>query len=163
MKELAKNAGIIKTDYSSPNLDYNFSFSMKSLSESIHKQLDRGGNFADFAKAVLNLDVLLQNAQLIDLHSDKYTGTERENEHLETVAVLVSALQDGNYVIPVQLEIKKSSTAGGQLYMTVALKKIEADVMAPVWKTNSAPTLLPASNISISKIFGMSTEKMLIF
>ncbi len=49
-----------------PALDFEFSFSGKSLDESLHKQLSYGGSYIEFAKAIANMDVLLKNAGLLN-------------------------------------------------------------------------------------------------
>lgn len=104
-----------------------------------------GGNYADFAKTIINLDKVINSSVLIEKHGDKYKGTSRENRNLEAVFVMVSAFRDGDYVIPVQLEIKKASDVGGRLYLTVAMTKIEASVLGGTIDNNQAFPLIPAS------------------
>lgn len=122
------------------------------LKESLSKQLRYGGSYTDFAKALINLDRVLDSAILIDVHGDKYKGTSRANENLEAVYVLLGAFQDGSTIIPVQMEIKKSSDVGGRLYMTVALTKIEADVLGSAPETIQTRSLISASNYSLADI-----------
>ena len=152
---LAQKLGILNRSMTSPDVDIEFTFSKnKGLKESTQKQLRYGGDYVDFAKALINIDEVLETAVLIEKHTDKYAETERENKFLENVSVLFGAFQDGNVIIPVQFEIKKSSDVGGRLYMTVALTKIEADVLART-KGDDATTssLLPASVYRIADIF----------
>ena len=72
------------------------------IDESIHKQKDRGGRYDDFAKMFSVFDELVQNAVPVEFHGDKYAGTKRADADLNRVAVLVSAFQDGDRIVPVQ-------------------------------------------------------------
>lgn len=89
---------------------------------------------------------------MIEKHSDKYKGTVREDPNLESTSVLFGAFRDGNYIIPVQFEIKKSSEHGGHLCVTVAMTKIEADVVGRAVDKNQAPFLVPASVYSLTEV-----------
>ncbi len=130
IKPLAEKFGILNRNLKTPDIDVEFQFSKnKGLKESLSKQLNYGGSYGDFAKALVNLEQILDNAVLIEKHGDKYAGTVRADENLESVSVLVGAFRDGDSIIPVQMEIKKTSNRGGQLYVTVAMTKIEADVL----------------------------------
>ena len=65
---------------------------------------------------------------------------------------MLGAFQDGTNIIPVQMEIKKSSDVGGRLYMTVALTKIEADVLGSTPEKGQTRSLIPASIYSLADI-----------
>lgn len=153
IKPLAEKLGILNRSLKTPDIDINFQFTKKGLSESLSKQLRYGGSYADFAGAIGNLEEILNNAVLIEQHTDKYTGTSRANRNLESVYVLFGAYQDGTSVIPVQMEIKKSSDVGGRLYVTVAMTKIEADVLGSAVGHRQAHSLIPASEYSLADIF----------
>ena len=61
---------------------------------------------------------------------------------------------DGDKLIPVQFEVKDYSHIDGRLYLTVALTKIEADVLgSTVENNNQARSLVSASTYSIAEIF----------
>lgn len=90
---------------------------------SLNYQTEYGGAYVSFAKALVNLDEILQNAVLIERHTDKYKGTIRESENLENVSVLLGMFWDGNELMPVQMEIKKTTDSGDHLYVTVTTKK----------------------------------------
>lgn len=155
IKPLAVKLGILKRSMSTPDVDVEFRFtSSGGLSESLHKQLRYGGNYSDFAKAMINMDKILQSATLIEKHGDKYAGTSRANENLESVYVLFGAFRDGNNVIPVQMEIKKTSDSGSRLYMMVTMTKIEADVLGSAPGNGQTPSLISASKYNIADIFG---------
>ncbi len=150
---LAEKLGITTKELTHDNIDVEFIFSKTNgLKESLSKQLRYGGNYTDFAKALVNLEKILDNAVLIEVHGDKYKGTSRENENLEAVYVLLGAFKDESHIIPVQMEIKKSSDVGGRLYMTVALTKIEADVLGSTPENIQTRSLISASTYSLSDI-----------
>lgn len=155
IKPLAEKLGILNRDLKTPDVDVQFQFSKgKGLKESLNKQLNYGGSYGDFAKALVNLEQILDNAVLIERHGDKYAGTVRADNQLESVSVLVGACRDGDSIIPVQMEIKKTSNRGGQLYVTVAMTKIEADVMGSrPGNSRGQYSLISASDCSIADLF----------
>jgi len=154
IKPLAEKLGILSRSLKSPAVEIEFKFSKnKGLKESLSKQLRYGGDYGDFAKALTNLDQILENAVLIEKHGDKYKGTRREDHRLESVSVLFGACRDGNSIIPVQMEIKKSSTIEGQLYVTVAMTKMEADVLGSALDTSQGRSLISASEYSLPELF----------
>lgn len=127
------NAGHTNADYVNKNIDLVFEYSKGSLSESVHKQNERmirydtkskNVDFYDFAKMLYVFRDLVENAQPIETHTDKYVGTKRENPNLEQTYILLSAFKDGDYIIPVEFCIKKyrDNTPNG-LYVSVMLKK----------------------------------------
>lgn len=153
IKAIASKLGLTQKKHTSPSVEVEFTFSKnKGLKESMSKQLKYGGSYADFAKAIANIDHILDNAVMIEKHTDKYKGTVREDRHLESTSVLMSLFRDRTHIIPVQFEIKKSSQNGGQLYVTVAMTKIEADVVGRTVDKNQASSLVSASDYSISEI-----------
>ena len=152
---LAEKLGILNRDMRTPEVDIEFQFSKnKGLKESTNKQLRYGGDYVDFAKALINIDEILENAVLIEKHGDKYRDTARENSFLKDVSVLFGAFSDGRSVIPVQFEIKNTSDYGGKLYMVVSLSKIEADVLERTSsKSGTTPSLVSASEYKIAELF----------
>jgi hypothetical protein len=118
--------------------------------------MNYGGNYADFARALLNIDQILETAILIEQHSEKYKGTKRENRNLKNVFVLLGLFNDGKNYIPTQFEIKeyKDSNTKSKLYMTVAMTKIEAGVLERTVSNSRALSLIPTSTIhSIADVF----------
>ena len=97
-------------------------------------------------------DEILRNAKLIEDNTDKYKGTTRENPNLINVSVLLSAFSDGDYIIPVQFEIKNTSDYGGRLYLTVALTKIKADVLDRTSGKNASTSNLVSATYKIADI-----------
>ena len=151
---LAEKLGIIGKPLTARHLDADFIFSKNGgLRESLHRQQFYGGTYADFAKALMNLDKILQGAELIEQHEDKYKGTVRENERLEHVSVLFGVFKDEEYLIPTLAEIKHLKGNTNRLYMTVAMTKIkEADVLESVGEKDPVQILLSASKYKLADI-----------
>ena len=160
IRPLAESLGILNWSMKTPDVEIDFTFSKnKGLRESMSKQLRYGGTYADFAKALVNLDGILENAVLIEQHKDKYAGTTRANNQLKSVSVLVGVFRDGDSLIPTQIEIKDTSNAGGILYMTVTMTKIEAGVMAGASaQRRTPPYVVPASEIETG-VLGSGAQK----
>lgn len=151
---LAEKLGILNRALSSPEVEIEFLFSKNGgLRESLHKQLRTGGTYLDFAKALINIDDLLNSAVLIEAHTDKYAGTKRESRNLIDTKVLLSVFKDENSLVPVQFEIKNTSNDGGKLYMTVALAKIKADVTGRTEESKTPASALVSATYSIADIF----------
>ncbi len=160
IRPLAESLGILNRSMKTPDVEIDFTFSKnKGLRESMSRQLRYGGTYADFAKALVNLDGILENAVLIEQHKDKYAGTTRANNQLKSVSVLVGVFRDGDSLIPTQIEIKDTSNAGGILYMTVTMTKIEAGVMAGASaQRRTPPYVVPASEIETG-VLGSGAQK----
>lgn len=138
--------------YRTSVIDVDFEFTGGGLRKSLNSQImDYGGSFADLAKVVLNLQVLLDNSVLLEIHSDKGKGTSRENPQLIQTYVLLGAFREDNVIKPVQFEVKQYVDDSNRLYLAVALTKIETGVMGnTILDENQASTyLLPVSAISI--------------
>lgn len=141
--------------YTTGVIDIDFSLTNRGIRKSLHSQtMDYGGNFADFAKVILNLQKLLDSSVLIEAHTDKGKGTTKEKRGLSNVYVLFSTLQDNNKIIPVQFEVEQYVDNENRLYLSVALTKIETSVMGNTASDEQMATnLLPVSKISISDLF----------
>ena len=126
IRPLAEKLGVFK-NYQNDNVDLEFSYTKGGFDESIHKQKDRGGRYDDFAKMFSVFDELVQNAVPVEFHGDKYAGTKRADADLNRVAVLVSAFQDGDRIVPVQFEIKEKNKYTNKLYVSVTLQDIKTE------------------------------------
>jgi len=154
IRPLAEKLGILNRGLKTPDVEIEFQFSRnKGLKESLSKQLRYGGSYADFARALTNLDSILKNAVLIEKHGDKYAGTDREDKYLEDVSVLLGMFRDRDGMIPVQMEIKKTTDSGSHLYMVVSMTKIEAGVLGSTMDKSPSRSLIPASEYSLSEAF----------
>lgn len=147
--------GVFKK-YKSNAINIDFEFTHGGFSKSIHSQKEYGGSNADFASVATNLDMLLDNAVLIETHTDKGKGTLKEKRTVKHFYVLISALKQGSTITPVQFEIEEYINDDNRLYLAVAMTKInEADVVESVvdGKADIEHSLLSAPTVSIVDIF----------
>ena len=140
-------------EYKTDNIDISFSFTGESLKKSMHSQVsDYGGSLVDLSKVVMNMQKLLDSSVLIEMHSDKAKGTQKENSRLIQTYVLLSAYRENNLITPVQFEIKQYINNDNRLYLAVALTKREEDVISDTALHNEERTrLLSPSVYSIPK------------
>ena len=150
IRPLAEKLGVFK-NYQNDNVDLEFSYTKGSFDESIHKQSLRGGRYDDFAKMFSVFDELVQNAVPIEFHGDKYTGTQRADSRLKQVAVLVSAFQDGERVVPVQFEIKESDGRPNKLYVSVTLRDIKTEPRVEGGGSNLSDSTAPPIRSSVEE------------
>ena len=142
--------------YKTDAIEVDFEFTGGGLRKSLNSQATAyGGSFADLAKVVLNLQKLLDNSVLIEIHSDKGAGTDLENKQLVQTFVMMSAFAEGNLIVPVQFEVKQFVDNANRLYLAVALTKIETGVVGNTTpdKNQASTYLLPVSSISIADLF----------
>ena len=100
-----------------------------------------------------SFDEIVENAIPLEIHTDKYAGTKREDADLQRVHVLVSAFGD-NGAVPVQLEVKEFATKDNSLYVTVTLHKIRDAVLTAENASKDAPaTAVRISTISLRDLF----------
>lgn len=153
--QLAGKLGILNVDLKNSRIEFPFQYSVKNLRKSIHHQLDYGGTYQDYVKAMSCFDQLIENAIPIEVHGDKKVGTSRENKDLKSTYVLVSAYMDGNSIVPVEFEVKVFWSSDPKLYLVVALTKIDSEVLekAPESIDADTPSLFPESTYSLQSIF----------
>lgn len=159
LKSLGEKFGVFKS-YSNENVSLDFDYPRVSLNESVHKQGNISTDFYDFAKMLYVFDDVVKNAVPIEVHTDKYKGTTRENPNLKYDYVLLSAFQDGDYIIPVEFHVKEmneGATPNNKLYVSVTLGKIKienerikVETSDPNGRTSTLPTTF--SNISIADL-----------
>ena len=128
LKSLGEKFGVFK-GYSNENIELEFNYSRGSLNESVHKQGDISTDFYDFARMLYVFDDVINNAVPIEVHTDKYKGTKREDRNLKYDYVLLSAFSDENYIVPVELHIKEYNTqkVANKLYVSITLGKIKIE------------------------------------
>jgi len=129
MRTLAKLLGITNVDLKNSSVDFTFQFSNESLRKSLKHQLEHGGNYVDYAKAMTCFEDLIKNAVLIETHRDYKTGTPKADRDLKQMYVLISAMRDELGITPVEFEVKENYTRQNQLYLTVTLTKIDPEVL----------------------------------
>ncbi len=155
LRDLASRLGILNADLENSRISFPFQFSTGNLYKSLHHQLEYGGTYQDYAKAMTCFNEIVEAAIPIEVHKEKKTGTSRENPDLKNVYVLVSAFQDGKDIIPVELEVKEFQERGKSLYMTVMLTKIDPEVVDAgiPSETGDVPHLFSRSTISLRQLF----------
>lgn len=129
VSELFDKLGIGGT-YENKAANIVFDFGSRGKNKSIYEQGARRNGFSDFAKMLTNFDAIVENAVPIEIHSDKYKGTRRENSDLRQVSVFVSAFYDNGGIVPVQFEVKEYANRANELYVIVSLQKIRNAVFA---------------------------------
>lgn len=142
-------------DLQNSRIEFPFQYSVKNLRKSIHHQLDYGGTYQDYVKAMSCFDQLIENAIPIEVHKDKKEGTSKENKDLERVYVLASAYTDGDSIVPVEFEVKEFKERDNSLYMTVVLTKIDPEVVdtGVPGKPGNVPHLVSRSTVSLQCMF----------
>jgi len=148
-----RNLGYLTT-YKTDNIDVEFEFTANGLRKSMNSQVtDYGGTLADLTKVVMNMQVLLDNSVLLEIHTDKAKRTDKENSRLQQVYVLLSAYKENGRITPVQFEVKQYIDNKNRLYLAVALTKIEASVMGDTALPKEERTrLLLTSEYSIPQL-----------
>lgn len=67
--------------------------------------------------------------------------------------MLVGLFRDEKSLVPIQMEIKHTTNEENRLYMTVAMTKIEADVLGTAVGIDRAPSLISAPTYRLADIF----------
>ena len=106
-------------------------------------------------------DEVVENAIGIESHNNidhKYDPT------LENMFVLMSAYQEGDYIVPIKLEVKKFKDKQNTLYVAISLEKIKMTELYARGNTEIGVTQRTRSvNISILDIFKKSTPLTKLF
>ncbi len=144
-RELGKKFDVFK-DYSTENIKLNVYYSIGSLHKSVNEVERTNSNFNDFVKMLAVFEEVVKNAQPVEVHTDKYKGTKKENTNLKQDYVLLSAFQDGKSIIPVEFHIKEFKVGvKNQLYVSVNLKRIEASFAEAV--RHKSPDASPLTSV----------------
>lgn len=86
---------------------------------------------------------IIKNAELIEIHKDRYVNIPRENTNLKKIYVLISAFKDNEEIIPVKLEIKELQGIDNVLYVTITLQKInETEALGSLYHSTVGRTVL---------------------
>ena len=160
-KELAMRLGILNVDLRNSKIEFPFKISGTNLGKSLHHQLEYGGTYQDYVKTMSCFNEIVDNAIPIEVHTEKKTGTRKENPDLKQVYVLASAYKDGENIVPVELEVKEFKQRENSLYMTVVLTKIDLEVVDTGVPSNAGnvPHLFSRSNISLQQLFSNVNPK----
>ena len=167
LRELGTKFNVYK-NYTNENIELDFDYSKSGLKESIDKQGNITTNYIDFAKMLTVFDDVIRNAVPIEVHTDKYVGTKRENPDLKYDYVLLSAFTDDNYIVPVELHIKEykeSYRINNKLYVSITLGKIKIEdniITGSLLKNNNkvANSVPLSSEVSIPQLVSEVNEKL---
>lgn len=167
LRELGTKFNVYK-NYTNKNIELDFDYSKSGLKESIDKQGNITTNYTDFAKMLTVFDDVIRNAVPIEVHTDKYVGTKRENPDLKYDYVLLSAFTDDNYIVPVELHIKEykeSYRINNKLYVSITLGKIKIEdniITGSLLKNNNevANSVPLSSEVSIPQLVSNVNEKL---
>ena len=167
LRELGTEFNVYK-NYTNENIELDFDYSKSGLKESIDKQGNITTNYTDFAKMLTVFDDVIRNAVPIEVHTDKYVGTKRENPDLKYDYVLLSTFTDDNYIVPVELHIKEykeSYRINNKLYVSITLGKIKIEdniITGSLLKNNNkvANSVPLSSEVSIPELVSEVNEKL---
>ncbi len=164
---LGEKFGVFDRQYYNKAVELTFNYSKSSLKESFNKQsrinktVENRTGFEDFAKMLSVFDDVVNNAVPIEVHEDKYKGTQRETRELKHDYVLLSAFKDGDFIIPVELHIKEfDNNDGNRLYVNVTLGKVkieegEISTTPPAVQNERQTRIIPSpSTISVPQLIG---------
>ena len=148
IQKIANEFGIFDKEYFNEDIDLEFEFTGNSFRKTFNKQKK---NYIEFAKMFSCFDSIIESAVGVEIHN---RPDYKPDATLDNMFVLMSAYQDGDFIIPVKLEVKKFKDKQNKLYVAISLEKIKK---TEVWKqgnTNTGVTQNSRSvNISIANIF----------
>ncbi|MGN0449428.1 MAG: hypothetical protein ACI4G0_03605 [Ruminococcus sp.] len=133
LRVLGDKFKVFEKTYKNENVNLEFDYSKGTLKESVNKQGNISTDYSDFAKMLCVFDEIVNNAVPIEVHTDRYAGTERHNPDLKYDYVLLSGFKDKEYIVPVELHIKEYFVREpNKLYVSITLgkTKIEDNVVA---------------------------------
>ena len=97
------------------------------------------------------LEDVVKQAVAIEVHGDRYVGTERQDTKLLNTFVLISAFKNRNSIIPVKLIAKELRGENNKIHVAITAKKIESEIFTQgygITHTTYAPSN-SIDNISI--------------
>lgn len=124
LKTIGGKFGIFGKDYYNHNIDLHFEYSRRSAHKSTLKQAEASGDFGHLAKAMSCFDDVIDRAVPIEVHTDRYVGTHRQDANHVNTFVLISAMKDSDSVMPVELIVnERKGNQKNTLYVTVVLEE----------------------------------------
>ena len=148
VKKLLKEFGVFDRGYFNEDVKLHFEFSRNNFEESFSKQKR---NYIEFSKIFSAFDAVIESAVGIEVHN---RSNYKIDPTLNNVFVLMSAYQDGDFIIPVKLEVKQFKDKQNTLYVAISLEKIKKTEVSGQGNTENGVTQNSRSvNISIARIF----------
>ena len=128
LRVLGDKFKVFEKIYKNKNVNLEFDYSKISLKESVNKQGNISTDYSDFARMLCVFDEIVNNAVPIEVHTDRYAGTERHNPDLKYDYVLLSGFKDKEYIVPVELHIKEYfKRYPNKLYVSITLGKTKIE------------------------------------
>lgn len=158
LKALAEKLGIVDTTYTKDSIE--FEFTKGKIDESFHKQLSVNGvdnKNIRFAEMLSVLGDVIDNAILIERHSDRYSDKNRSDINLGRVHVLVSAFKNEQGIVPVKLVLKEFSDGRiNKLHVAITLPTIKKVGIMGEEQNKSVATSTPTFfKVSLSEVLGI--------
>lgn len=148
IRKLAKEFNMLGREYFNEYTDLHFAFSRNNFDETYDKQKQ---NYIEFAKMLSVLDRVIESAIGVEIHN---RTDYKPDPTLDNVFVLMSAFEDGKFVIPVKLEVKKFKDKQNTLYVAISLEKIKMTEVSEQGNTKNGVTQGSRSvNVSVARIF----------
>ena len=118
IQKIASEFGVFK-GYKNEDINISFEFSNNNYRESYGKQKR---DFENFAKMFSVFDSVVENAIGIEIHKRE---DYKPDATLKNVYVLISAFEDGDFIVPVKLEVKEFKDKQNTLYVAISLQTIK--------------------------------------
>ncbi len=129
------------TQFRSPELDFEYGFSVGALHESVHKQSliktgsEENNKFLALAKAIASANSITSNAKLLEMHTDQDYAKSIEpnhkvNSNIKYTYELISGYIDGENIVPVKITVKEyleRANTPNMMYVLESLPAINKD------------------------------------
>ena len=159
IRKIAQEFGVFK-EYTNSDINISFDFSGNNFGESYGKQKR---NYENFAKMFSVFDEVIEKAVGIEVHNRNNEGY-KPDATLNNVYVLISAFEDGEWIIPVKLEVKEFKDKQNTLYVAISLEAIKKTEVSKQGTTeNSVAQNSRSVTISIPNIFAKINPKDISF
>lgn len=153
IQKLASEFGVFK-NYDNSDIKISFQFSTNNFRESYHKQKV---NYEQFAKMFSVFDSIVKNAIGIEVHNRE---NYKPDMTLNNVYVLISAFEDGDFFVPIKLEVKEFNDKQNTLYVAISLEAIKKTEVSKQGTTeNSVAQNSRSATISIRDLFSKINPK----
>ena len=148
IQKITTEFGVFDKEFFNKDIELSFKFSGNNFRESYNKQ---GHNYTEFAKMFSVFDTVIERAVGIEIHN---RPDYKPDPTLENVFVLISAYQDGDFIVPVKLEVKQFTDKQNTLYVAISLEKIKKTEVLKQGNTETGVTQNSRSvDISIAQLF----------
>lgn len=136
-------------NYNNKDIEVSFEFTRNGMRESEQYQK---GNYEIFAKLFSCFDEVIDRAIGIEVHNRNNEGYKTDKS-LEEMYILISAFEDGEYIVPVKLEIKEFNNKENKLYIAIALESIKKnEVVKSEYADDSITDNSRSFNIRLSQL-----------